>query len=333
VKHRTAPPPPADASILQAQTHALDRYLGTRRTRTRRATHPTRNVVGVGLAIKAVGGRRVGRPCVTVFVERKLRKADVPRSDRIASELDGVELDVVAVGRFRRLAGGGPVFPQPVDPIRPGCSIGARPPAGGERIAGTLAVVATGDGGARKFVLSNHHVLAGENGHPMGWPVVQPGPRDAPQGQVIATLADYVALQGTGNVADAAIAELADGVRWTNDALDPAATLASGEPLVPYLGQVVQKVGRSSGYSAGFVVSPSATIRVDGYALGTIEFVDQMLLERDGAPFARVGDSGSLVTDYFRSRPVGLLFATSDVVCAASRMDVVLGLFGLTIAP
>ncbi|MFO0931503.1 MAG: hypothetical protein U1E39_02200 [Planctomycetota bacterium] len=322
-----------DPAVARARRHAVERYLRARRTRVRRATHPSRNVVGVGLGIKCVGGRAVGRPCVTVYVERKLPPGRVPRADRIVGELDGVETDVVAVGRFRRLGGPAPSFPAPVDPIRPGCSLGSRPAAGGPRVAGTLGAIVTDVGGGRRHVLSNNHVLAGENALPLGWPVVQPGPHDGGAGRVVATLADFAALQRAGNLADVAVAELADGVRWTQEAMVPEATLVSGAPVLPYVGQVVRKVGRSSGHTTGFVVSPSATIRVDGYAQGTLEFVDQVLVERADGPFARVGDSGSLVTDYFLSRPVGLLFSTSDVVCAASRVDIALGILGVELRP
>ncbi len=322
--------PPA---VGLAKRHVVDRYLRARRTRVRRATHPGHNVVGVGLGIKSVGGRPVGRPCVTVFVERKLARGQVPPADRIAREIGGVETDVVAVGRFRRLLAAAPTFPSPVDPIRPGCSVGSRPAAGQPRVAGTLGAVVTDVAGDRRYVLSNNHVLAGENALPKGWPIVQPGPRDGGAGRVVATLSTFVALQPEDNVADVAMAELTDGVRWTQEPMVPQATLASGEPVLPYVGQVVRKVGRSSGHTTGFVVSPSATIRVDGYAQGTLEFEDQVLVERADGPFAALGDSGSLVTDYFRSRPVGLLFSTSDVVCAASRIDVVLGILGVELRP
>ena len=322
-----------DAAARQALATAVERYLRVRRPRTRRATHASRNVVGVALAVKSVARRPVGRPCITLLVERKLPRDRVPRADRVVGALDGVETDVLEVGRFRRLAGPPPAFPGPADPIRPGCSVGSAPAAGVARVAGTLATVVAGVGTARRYVLSNNHVLAGENALPRHWPVVQPGPHDGGAGRVVATLTDYAALAPTGNVADAAFAELAAGVRFTHEAMAPEGTLASGEPVLPYVGQVVRKVGRASGLTAGFVVSPCATIRVDGYAQGTLEFVDQVLVEREGAPFARVGDSGSLLTDYFRSRPVGLLFSTSDAVCAASRIDVVLGMFGLELRP
>ena len=59
------------------------------------------NVVGVGIGLKTVDGEQTGEPAIVVSVTRKLPSAQLGPADVIPSELDGVPVDVQAVGDLR----------------------------------------------------------------------------------------------------------------------------------------------------------------------------------------------------------------------------------------
>src|SRR6266498_3403770 len=126
-----------------------------------------RNVVGVGIANKVVGGRRTDEPCVVVFVERKVPRSQLRPNDLIPETIEAMKTDVVETGRIQALQAR-------TDRWRPapgGVSIGHY------RItAGTLGVVARR--ADARMILSNNHVLAKENAASIGDPILQPGPYD-----------------------------------------------------------------------------------------------------------------------------------------------------------
>jgi len=77
-----------------------------------------------------------------------------------------------------------------------------------------------------------------------------------------------------------------------------------------FLGQRVQKYGRTTGYRRGTVTEINATIFV-GYDAGPTRFVKQIGITGDNDGLLSLGgpgDSGSLIVDDHR-RPVALLFA------------------------
>jgi hypothetical protein len=325
---------PAAARLAAARAAAWRLLVG--RPGARRARGPTarRNVVGVAIGVKSVAGRFVGRPCIVVLVERKVSRELVAPGDVIPATIGGVETDVVEAGRFRPL--GGPAYPGPADPRKGGASVAYRSPsatcaAAGDCIAGTLGAVVSRDGDASgRYLLSNNHVLAGENARPVGWDIVQPSPRDQGPGSVVANLTDWIKLVATGtNVADCAIARVRDGVASSRDFMDPRIKL-SGPSIQAKVGDVVHKVGRTSGYSVGYVSGVDASVLVD-YAMGTLAFEGQVLLSPLGSGFAEEGDSGSLVVDYRTSRPSGLLFAASRSACAATPVSLVEALLGVKV--
>ena len=61
------------------------------------------NVVGVGIGFRQQGGESVGEPALVVSVTRKVPIAQLRPEDVIPSELEGVSVDVQAIGRLRAL--------------------------------------------------------------------------------------------------------------------------------------------------------------------------------------------------------------------------------------
>jgi hypothetical protein len=59
------------------------------------------NVVGVGIGMKRVGGEQTGEPVIVVSVSQKLPSSELGPDDVIPRELDGVPVDVQAVGELR----------------------------------------------------------------------------------------------------------------------------------------------------------------------------------------------------------------------------------------
>ena len=64
-----------------------------------------KNVVGVGIGYRQVGGKLTEQIVLTVMVEKKQPLASLRRRDVIPSELDGVLVDVQKVGKIRAQGG------------------------------------------------------------------------------------------------------------------------------------------------------------------------------------------------------------------------------------
>ncbi len=273
----------------------------------RSAFHTQRNVVGVGIAEKEVGGKGAGVQAVTFFVVEKAPLSKLSSQDRLPASIAGLPTDVEQTGRF--VAQADPNPRRRMRPARPGSSVGFQLP-GDERMAGTFgALVARG---RKRFILSNNHVLANEDRLPVGSPIFQPGLLDGgdPQRDQIARLTQSVALNtANANEVDAAIAEA------LNPEVLTAAILRIGVPTgiqAAAQNMVVHKFGRTTGYTRGIVRS----VAVDGtvtYDAGALYFEDQILIRgRRASHFSQGGDSGSLIVEQDTGRAVGLLFAGSD---------------------
>jgi hypothetical protein len=61
------------------------------------------NVVGVAPGFRTRRGEPVDEPCLVVYVERKLPESELRSNEILPTEIDGVALDVVEVGRVQAL--------------------------------------------------------------------------------------------------------------------------------------------------------------------------------------------------------------------------------------
>jgi hypothetical protein len=207
--------------------------------------------------------------------------------------------------------------------------------------AGTLGCRVSS--GCHKYALSNAHVFANENDGVVGDHILQPGVFDggADPADMIGTLYDSVPIViGTSstvkNKVDAALiatdGSKVDMVTRSNGYGQPRTTTVS-----PQVGLNVQKYGRSTALTHGYIDSINAIINV-GYRSGTARFISQVVIKSNNTsvPFSRVGDSGSLIViegGTNARKPVALLFAsTSDnVYTIANPINEVLNAFGVTI--
>jgi len=278
---------------------------------------PENNVVGVGIGERIDGGRHTGVMALKFLVRVKYSDDQLNPNDRLPESADGLPTDVEEVGTFRRFQ-----IPDPRTMIRPGppgCSVGFEDPNGQVAMAGTFGALVKR--GAKRFVLSNNHVLAAENGLPIGTPTFQPGFLDAgvPASTApIGKLSAFVELRTSlPNLVDCAISEIGDPALVTNSIIKigvpKGATPAQSN-------MIVHKFGRTTGYSVGFVETTLMDVLVD-YEIGTLTFQDQIIIKGlNGLAFSTAGDSGALIVERNTSRAIGLLFAGSATHTIANHI-------------
>lgn len=218
--------------------------------------------------------------------------------------------------------------------------------------AGTLGFVV--DDGSDRYLVSNNHVLARENAAKIGEDIVQPGTRDL-NGHDIDRLTDTAAVSNEFKIAelstiirvdlwnsrtrltntvDAAIARFTPSNR--SDAAHSrhgyGGRLADFGP--PYAADAngdvsgsayVTKVGRTTGYTEGYVANVAARIEVD-FGSGKAVFVDQLAVypDKDNCGiFSTEGDSGSALVNHDH-QIVGLIFAGGPLRSLANPIDEVI---------
>ncbi len=315
-----------DERSAPSKSHRRERSIEVHNRYRDRIMH-VEDVVGT-----AVADDDSGSPVIKVFTSKGHGRG-------IPAKLDGVPVEVELTGEIVAMApgsrrrGGGSTGSTKIDPAtwfpRP-VPIGISTGNVGECSSGTIGCRITD--GVNVYALSNNHVYALENAASEFSPVVQPGRYDSNcaviPANMIGTLYDFVPLKfdGSDNMIDAAIA-----LSSTSDLGMSTPSNGYGLPksaiVSAFVGQKVQKYGRTTSLTKGQVTAINAVVNV-GYSSGTARFVDQIIVQ-SRKPVIKPGDSGSLlVTDPGRN-PVGLMFAgTSDgKLAVACRIDLVLAAF------
>ncbi|HEX6901189.1 MAG TPA: hypothetical protein VF789_15800 [Thermoanaerobaculia bacterium] len=210
-------------------------------------------------------------------------------------------------------------------PLLIGCSVG-HPVI----TAGTLGCFVQVAGVPTPCILSNNHVLADENRASLGAPILQPGPTDGGTrpGDEVANLVQFEPLNPDGNLIDAALASLQEGIGGDLDTLTGLGTLNRVRSAPLDGDEVVFKIGRTTGLTRGRVSAFEVDDIWVGYDVGVIGFDRQIeIAPLDQSPFSLGGDSGSLIVDQDLDA-VGLLFAGNDVdVTYANPIQTVLDTF------
>jgi hypothetical protein len=240
--------------------------------------------------------------------DRALEKSELV--DRISATAKG-EVDVRYVGRIRARAT--PWYRSKQRPLLIGSSVGFI--GNGFIMAGTLGCFVKARSGSALYILSNNHVLADENRYPRGGHILQPGTLDggSPTADRVAKLTRFVRMvTGQPNFVDCAIARVNTNAAVDLHKLRGIGTLAGQRDGELEIGDVVHKVGRTTGVRHGRVTA----FELDGleveFDIGVMSFDDQIEIEGAGArSFSDSGDSGSLVVDD-DLMGAALLFAGSD---------------------
>jgi fibronectin type 3 domain-containing protein len=273
-------------------------------------------IVGTG-----VGLNRAGNPVIRVYTDR-------PDNAHVPESLEGVPVERVATGIIQARA---PTdrFPRPV-PI--GVSSGYETTA-----TGTLGARVTD--GTNVYALSNNHVYAGINTATIGGGVIQPGSVDGGSDPAdrIGTLHAFHPIDfsaGASNTLDAAIALTAAANVSTSTPADGYGT-PSPVTAQAFIGQGVQKYGRTTGLQLGTVAELNVSVDVcylfipPSLCLQEARFVNQVSVTPDA--FSAGGDSGSLIVTQGGNQPVALLFAGGEGRTLGNPIDLVLQRFGVTV--
>lgn len=147
------------------------------------------NVVGVAVGLKESEGVRTEEMAVVVLVKEKVSSRDLPQSQVIPKQVDGVRTDVIAVGELWAQQ-------TPRDRYRPTIPSGVS--LGHYRItAGTLGCIVRDRITGERFILSNNHVIANSNDAQIDDVVLQPGPADSGTNpaDIVAKLARFTPLR------------------------------------------------------------------------------------------------------------------------------------------
>lgn len=339
----------AFSGVLLAQGRSADAF---ERVMEVQEEHTERLLSINGVEGTAIGLDRNDQPAVKVFTAGP-GVAGIPRS------IDGVPVQVVVTGKFYALVKPDkppgkpdkPPKPEPDEEIDPTARFDHPVPIGvstgnvESNSAGTIGCRVTD--GTDVYALSNNHVYALENTASDNSEVLQPGVYDGGvPDDVIGTLANYVDIDfppnpdapynvWPQNTVDAAIA------LCTTDTLGNSTPEGEGGGYgVPssgtvdaFVGQPVQKYGRTTGLTKGAVSEINAAVLV-GYSDNKVAlFVGQIvILPNRGRGFSAGGDSGSLiVTNDNGKNPVGLLFAGGGRRTIANPIDLVINSFDVTV--
>ncbi|MGC9467499.1 MAG: hypothetical protein ACP5HS_02815 [Anaerolineae bacterium] len=319
--------------------------------RAARELFPRRHVVACGIGYKVTEGTRTDTLSLVVSVTEKVPATELSSEDIIPQTVSGLPTDVVETGRIRAQVLEDPRARR--RPAQPGISLGHR-----DLTAGTFGFLVRREG--RTYILSNNHVIADTNDGVIGDPIYQPAPADGgTPNDRIATLTESEPLDFGDSPAECSIAQSLAGllnflarisgskhrlepVRQTTglNIMDAALALPDQPDLVKpdvlglgiptgvapiYLGQDVQKMGRTTGLTHGMVTQINVTVNVD-YGGRTARFVDQVFASSMSGP----GDSGSGILDMGRGA-VGLLFAGSERVTIFTPIQRILDRFGVEI--
>ena len=213
-------------------------------------------------------------------------------------------------------------------------------PQQGFIVIGSLGCLVRLDGDStHSYILSNNHVVAGENRGLKGQDhIFQQGSSVFDTSQFTATLRDFVQLQfstfgatfedGTAilNDVDAGIARVEPGIANSNGFLSVrTGLLPPAGTAEPKSQDRVFKVGRTTGLTRGRITSFPAVVGPVDYDGKPVWFRNSLEIEGDdGASFSDRGDSGSIIIKEATGEVVGLLYAGNGQQTYACPINLVL---------
>jgi endonuclease G, mitochondrial len=235
------------------------------------ATHflQQQNITSVGIGYKVKAGKPTKELSIQFTVTSKVAPEELASIDAIeipkAFTIDGIEVLTDIIARSYDLSAKAvkpEALPQrkvAINPVVPGVSIG-HPSIS----AGTAGCVVYDANSGVPFILSNWHVLQGQNGK-IGDEIVQPGSYD--DNRVDRNIVGKLVRSHLGIAGDCAIASI-DQRRLASEIFDLNVGVSRiGEPE---LGDRVIKSGRTTDVTYGIVQRIHITTRID-YEVGTKE--------------------------------------------------------------
>ena len=253
---------------------------------------------GAGIGFRVVGGKPTEEIGFFVVVKEKKPLSEMAEEDVMPRTHADEPVDVVPVPDFEPLSGTRPLVG----------GVKCTPLKGGY---GTLGGMGRRNSNQKAVLVSNNHVLYGENKGD-GDPIYQPGPSCC-NSYVVGKNVD------TNIVLDAAIAETSVGA--TNN-IKQIGTVTGTSAAVT--GLLVRKYGARTGYTEGTVQS----------VMTTSPFTVTVLPTANYSLFADKGDSGSFIVDQNNQVVVSLLHSrnpTDHTMIYSSDIGQVMTALGISI--
>jgi Trypsin len=198
--------------------------------------------------------------------------------------------------------------------------------------------------GQGPFILSNNHVVAGENRGKPNDRILQSGNTSFDTGQFVAKLGQFIKIKFSPpnatvaggdvifNDADAGIARVAAGLGAKNAYLSGRKGVKPPTKIgVAKRQDAVSKVGRTTGLTRGTVTSIATIVGPVTYDNKPAWFRNSIEIEGvSGTPFSDHGDSGSAIVNS-KGELVALLYAGNGTQTYACPIDAVVASLGITI--
>ncbi len=270
------------------------------------------------------------RPCIRIYVDQKESVASLSMKDVIQPDIDGVETDVVVIGKMKALSQRDRFRPSPA-----GVSAIYR---GGS--ACTLGYFAKDKLDGKIVVIANNHCTCNENQLSPGHEYLQPSPYDGgTDTDALGHLKRFVPLKAsTDNGGSWLIDLFMKFLQWLLDLIFPQRRLQG--PIYnlvdlgiidvdsfhlkleilnigqvkgkrrALIGELMEKMGRTTGHTKDGPLIDNDWYGQVGYSSGTLYFGPCGLIEKTG--FSAGGDSSSAIIVQKDKSFVGLLFAGSD---------------------
>ncbi|MFY0669892.1 MAG: transglycosylase SLT domain-containing protein [Alteromonas stellipolaris] len=287
----------------------------------------TSDIQGVGVATKVSGNEDTGKPCITIYVNRKKPLDEVstpiPNSFKFSNG-EVVYFDVEEIGELEAQSS----FKEHIRPVFSGLSV-----AHHDRPAGTLGLIVRSKlPPYRHFVMSCAHVIAPYR-QSNEYQVYQPcKPNDSEQslrariGKFVAAIPLNYSPQGYPNYYDVALAELSENTPYSTKI--PYVGVLKGVSARISQNMLIKAIGMVSGRTSGQVINPNFRARINYYdAQGnrkTAGFQRVVLCTQYG----EAGDSGAAILNS-KDKLVGMHIGGSSSHSVFCRIIPALNQFGV----
>ena len=277
--------------------------------------------LGIGYGYKVKDGKLTDIPAIIVYVKKKLPISVLSVNEIIPVSVEGLPTDVQEIKTVDALS-----YTERKRPVPGGYSVGHS-----MITAGSIGLPLVDSKGV-KCLLSNSHVLSpywkGEV--KIDDPILQPGPVDGGQStDVVAFLHSWIPMSDGDNTIDCALARVIEGqIDWRIEGISNVYEKVG----IPVLGQIIQKVGRTTGFTKGRITTIGAMVYVRYTDTMTLLFIEQLeITPLDSNPYLLGGDSGSVALSEDGLEALGLNFAGGGGIGYANPMTLVQQALGFTI--
>ncbi|MPQ44967.1 trypsin-like serine protease [Clostridium tarantellae] len=276
------------------------------------------NVQAIGYGFKYVNEKCTYEPCIHALVSKKINKVNLSYNKLIPKNFMGVKTDVIEIGTIKAqyLTGR-------VRPLKGGCEILTE--GFSENVIGSMGcIVSKGLLFKKYYILSNNHVLAGENKFFKGTPIRQPAHSNKTDfSDIVAELSEFIEIKFETptelpeNTVDCAIAK----ILYKKDISKKVAFMGEIQSIgIPKIDLKVKKTGAATNFTKGKIKTIGASTLCTFQNNKKALFVNQIITTR----MSDEGDSGSVLLDN-NNKVIGLLMGgTKNSVSVFNDINLVL---------